>query len=294
MVRKIRAAEGHPGVLDTIEGTEFHLFGVHHERALRGRAGEIIAQRTGAICRATVDGAVWITHLKRRDTPTETFFKLPATRALALARPEFDAPEIPRAHRRAAAGGHTFREIAYEEHAGVGYLHFDFYNGAMSTEQCRRLHEAYLFARSRRQTKVIALMGGSDFFSNGIHLNVIEAADDPAAESWSNLRAIDDLVREIIETDSHVVLSALGGDAAAGGVPFALAADHVVAREDVVLNPYYQHMGGLYGSEYWTYLLPRRVGAELTARLDRPAVHAGGHPPGRRDRAARRSLRRHP
>jgi putative two-component system hydrogenase maturation factor HypX/HoxX len=172
--------------------------------------------------------------------------------------------------------GDTFREIAYEEHAGVGYLHFDFYNGAMSTEQCRRLHEAYLFARSRRETKVIVLMGGSDFFSNGIHLNVIEAADDPAAESWSNLRAIDDVVREIIETGSHVVVSALGGDAAAGGVPFALAADHVVAREDVVLNPYYRHMGGLYGSEYWTYLLPRRVGAELTARLTGPPFTALG------------------
>jgi putative two-component system protein, hydrogenase maturation factor HypX/HoxX len=46
-----------------------------------------------------------------------------------------------------------------------------------------------------------------------------------------------------------------------------MAADHVVAREDVVLNPYYQHMGGLYGSEYWTYLMPRRIGAELTAEL---------------------------
>jgi putative two-component system protein, hydrogenase maturation factor HypX/HoxX len=66
------------------------------------------------------------------------------------------------------------------------------------------------------------------------------------------------------------VLSALGGDAAAGGVPFGLAADYVVAREDVVLNPYYRHMGGLYGSEYWTYLLPRRVGAQLTARLTSP------------------------
>jgi putative two-component system hydrogenase maturation factor HypX/HoxX len=267
VVRKLRAAEGHPGVLDAIEGTEFHLFGVHRERALRGRAGEIIAQRTGAICRATVDGAVWITHLKRRDTPEEMFFKLPATRALALARPDFDAPEVRVPINAPLPAGDTFREIAYEEHAGVGYLHFDFYNGAMSTEQCRRLHEAYLFARSRPSTKVIALMGGSDFFSNGIHLNVIEAADDPAAESWANLRAIDDLVREIIETDSHLVLSALAGDAAAGGVPFALAADHVVAREDVVLNPYYQHMGGLYGSEYWTYLLPRRVGAEMTARL---------------------------
>ena len=95
VVRKIRAAEGHPGVLDAIEGTQFHLFGAHHERALRGRAGEIIAQRNGAICRATVDGAVWITHLRRRDTPPQTFFKLPATRALALAQPQFDAPEVP-------------------------------------------------------------------------------------------------------------------------------------------------------------------------------------------------------
>jgi putative two-component system hydrogenase maturation factor HypX/HoxX len=62
----------------------------------------------------------------------------------------------------------------------------------------------------------------------------------------------------------------LAGDAAAGGVPFALAADRVYAREDVVLNPYYRHMGGLYGSEYWTYLLPRRVGNEVAARLTGP------------------------
>ena len=137
----------------------------------------------------------------------------------------------------------------------------------MSTEQCRRLREAYLYARSRRTTKVIVLAGGSDFFSNGIHLNVIEAAADQGEESWYNLHAIDDVVREIVETDSHITISALSGDAAAGGVPFAVAADHVVAREDVVLNPYYQHMGGLYGSEYWTYLLPRRVGAELAAEL---------------------------
>jgi putative two-component system hydrogenase maturation factor HypX/HoxX len=160
----------------------------------------------------------------------------------------------------------TFRELAYEEHAGVGYLHFDFYNGAMSTDQCRRLLDAYRYARER-DTRVIVLMGGPDFFSNGIHLNVIEASEDPAAESWFNLLAIDDVVREVIETDSHLVVSALSGDAAAGGVPFALAADQVMAREDVVLNPYYRHMGGLYGSEYWTYLLPRRVGADMAARL---------------------------
>jgi putative two-component system protein, hydrogenase maturation factor HypX/HoxX len=31
--------------------------------------------------------------------------------------------------------------------------------------------------------KVIVLGGPRDFFSNGIHLNVIQVADDPAAES---------------------------------------------------------------------------------------------------------------
>ena len=48
--------------------------------ACAARPGEIIATRHGGICRATVDGAVWITHLKRPD-----HFKLPAVRALELA-----------------------------------------------------------------------------------------------------------------------------------------------------------------------------------------------------------------
>jgi putative two-component system hydrogenase maturation factor HypX/HoxX len=266
IVRRVRAAEGHPGLLDTIGGEELHLFGAHPERILRGRPGDIIATRHGAICRATVDGAVWITHVKRPDE-----FKLPATHVVTTDAPEVDVPlhaPIP--------DDHTWREIAYTEHAGVGYLHFDFYNGAMSTAQCRRLLEAYRYARSRRQTKVIVLAGGNDFFSNGIHLNVIEAAADQGEASWWNLHAIDDVVQAIVETDSHLVISALAGDAAAGGVPFALAADHVFARDDVVLNPYYQHMGGLYGSEYWTYLLPRRVGAELTAELTSAPFRAIG------------------
>ncbi len=269
VLRKVRAGDGHPGVLDAIEATHFHLFGAHPERTLRGRPGELIGQRNGAICRATLDGAVWITHLKQRDTPTHRHFKLPATHALALAGIDVEVPEAAIAVDAQVPDDHTYREIAYHEHAGVGYLRFAFYNGAMSTEQCRRLREAFAHARAQRHTSVIVLLGGDDYFSNGIHLNVIEAAEDPAQESWRNLQAIDDLVKDIVQTDSHLVVSALAGDAAAGGVPFALAGDYVLAREDTVLNPYYQHMGGLYGSEYWTYLLPRRIGPATTARLTR-------------------------
>jgi putative two-component system protein, hydrogenase maturation factor HypX/HoxX len=276
IIRKVRAGEGHPGVLDVISGCAFHLFGVHRARNLEGSPGEIVAHRNGAVCRATADGAAWITHLRQRDTPTQCYFKLPATLALDLAGIELTAPVIDAAPDARLPAGDTYREITYGEHAGVGYLRFDFYNGAMSTDQCLRLQEAYAHARARRNTRVIVLLGGDDYFSNGIHLNLIEASEDPGAESWRNLNAINHLVRDIVETDSHLVISALGGDAAAGGVPLALAADYAVACEEVVLNPYYAHMGGLYGSEYWTYLLPRRSGVTITTRLTQPPFNPMG------------------
>jgi putative two-component system hydrogenase maturation factor HypX/HoxX len=160
----------------------------------------------------------------------------------------------------------TFREIVYEEDGDVGYLSFDFYNGAMSTAQCYRLRDAFLYARSR-PTKVIALLGGADFWSNGIHLNIIEASNDPAKESWRNINAIDDLIVEILNTMSHVVIAGLRGNAGAGGATLALAADYVYSASGVVLNPHYRGMGGLYGSEYWTYLLPKRVGQARALEL---------------------------
>jgi len=219
---------------------------------------------------------VWITHLKRQDSANEGHFKLPATRALARAGVQLEVPEIGIALDAQVPEEDTFRDIVYREEGEVGYLRFAFYNGAMSTSQCVRLREAYAHARAQHHTKVIILLGGDDYFSNGIHLNEIEAAEDPAEESWRNLQAIDDLVKDILETDSHLVISAIAGDAAAGGVPLALAGDYVLAREDIVLNPYYQHMGGLYGSEYWTYLLPRRVGPAVAARLTGPPFRAVG------------------
>ena len=263
ILKKIRCADSFPGVLDTVLGLPCYLYGAHEDDVLRGTPGKIIGTRHGAICRATGDGAVWITHLKHKGPDGEPSFKLPA--AHVLGDRLIHVPEIPIAvdflyH------GRTYREIWYEERQEVGYLHFAFYNGAMSTEQCRRLREAFLRMRLR-PTKVLVLMGGTDFWSNGIHLNMIEAAADPAYESWRNIQAMDDLVRDILTTDSHLVISALQGNAAAGGVMLALAADRVYARNGIVLNPHYKGMGNLYGSEYWTYLLPKRVGEAKTREL---------------------------
>jgi putative two-component system hydrogenase maturation factor HypX/HoxX len=130
----------------------------------------------------------------------------------------------------------------------------------MSTAQCQRLNVALRFALAQ-PPRVLLLFGGPDFWSNGIHLNVIEAADSPADESWRNINAIDDVTQTLIEATDHVVIAAMQGNAAAGGVFMALAADQVWARRSVLLSPHYKNMGNLYGSEYWTYLLPRRLGA---------------------------------
>lgn len=259
----IRAADSHPGVLDEIDGEKFALFGVHEEDVLHGRPGTILAQRDGAICRATGDGAFWITHLKRKNMRKHSYFKLPA--ALVLGDKLANVPEYPLAV-DASYPGRTFREIRYEERGEVGFLHFDFYNGAMSTEQCRRLLAAFRLAQ-KRGPKVLVLMGGRDFWSNGIHLNIIEAAENPADESWENINAMNDLVEAIITEEERVVISALQGNAGAGGAILALAADFVYARSGIVWNPHYKGMGGLYGSEYWTYLLPRRVGKHKAAEL---------------------------
>ena len=250
VLAKLNAADGFPGVADVLFGQPCHLFDASPEAVLRGAPGELVGRRETAICRATVDGAVWIGHIKRAGG-----IKLPATMAFpeALALPEYPLAEVWKAQ------SETWQDIAYEEAGGVGFLSFEFYNGAMSTGQCRRLKEAFLWA-SRRPTKVIVLRGGSDFWSNGIHLNTIEAAESPADESWANINAIDDLAEAILRCETQLTVAAVAGNAGAGGCFLARAADYVWVRNGVMLNPHYKNMGNLFGSEFWTYLLPPRVG----------------------------------
>lgn len=253
VLRKIRASDGAPGVVDG----EFTLHDAHPAEGLSGAPGAWIARRGGMVARATTDGAVWIGQLRSRE---DGALKLPAATVL----PNADAlPEQPGHH-----------DVWYDERGGVGFLHFPFHNGAMSTDQCHRLKEAFLEA-TRRPTKVIALMGGPDFWSNGIHLGTIEAADSPADESWRNINAMNDLCEAIITCGSHLTLAAMQGNAGAGGVFMALAADMVLARSGVVLNPHYKGMGNLYGSEYWTYLLPRRCGATGAQALTQARLPVG-------------------
>ncbi|MBS4050010.1 MAG: hydrogenase maturation protein [Methylomonas sp.] len=270
----IHAADGCPGVLDEMFGQPFYLFNAHKETQLSGKPGEIIAMTDQAICRATVDGAIWIGHLKPKLADGKGI-KLPATQALRDCWPKpqsglqsWLSKPIKTLEIDYTQPGRQLpcQEVWYELLGEAAYLYFPFHNGAMSTAQCRRLLSVYRHLATLN-VKAIVLMGGEDTWSNGIHLNHIEAADDPADESWQNINAMDDLIYQIITTLDKLTLAAISGNAGAGGAILAVAPDKVVARDGVIFNPHYKNMGELYGSEYWTYLLPKRIGQTAATQL---------------------------
>ncbi len=257
VLRRIRAADGAPGVHAMLCGVPVAVFDAHRgslRPAERGEPGTVAVRRHGAVLVRTGGGGVWVGQLRSRAETPVVGLKLPA--AVVLRGHLADVPEA------SDDAGH--QEIDYHRDGSVGVLTFRFYNGAMSTDQCRRLHAALRHAVAQ-DTRVLLLRGGQPF-SNGLHLGVIEAAEDPAAEAWANIVAIDDVCQEIITCTGQLVVCSVAGNAGAGGVMLALGADRVVLREGVVLNPHYATMG-LRGSEYWTYVLPRRVGERVARTL---------------------------
>lgn len=265
VLRKIASADGMPGCPAVLCGKPIRLFNAR-AAILRSDAGPgaLIARSGDALCVSTLDGAVWIGHLL--DKASAHPFKLPAARVLAKETPGL-ADLDPQ-----SAGG--FGDIAYAEHGRVGVLSIDFYNGAMGTDACKRLLAAWQLAVTR-DTSVLVLAGFGDHWSNGLDLNSIEAAGSPADESLANIEAMDDLSEAIIRTTDRLTISAVGGNAGAGGVFLARAADAVWLRSGVILNPHYKDMGNLYGSEFWTYLLPRHAGTENAARINAARLPMG-------------------
>jgi putative two-component system hydrogenase maturation factor HypX/HoxX len=276
VLRRIRAADGSPGVRTELAGLPVSVFDAHcgtaqfdglGKLAAEGEPGSIVLRRHGAVLVRTGDGAVWVGQARPVPGTGGPRVKLPAATVLGDR-----IAEVPEALDPASGDEAEHREIGYLRVGDVGVLTFDFYNGAASTGQCHRLASALRMAVAQ-DTRVLLLQGGA-IFCNGIHLNVIEARRDPAAEAWRNINAIDDVCREIITCTRQLVVAAVGGNAGAGGVMLALGADQVLLRAGVVLNPHYRTMG-LFGSEYWTYVLPRRVGGQRAARLTEECLPMG-------------------
>ncbi|HEY8908350.1 MAG TPA: enoyl-CoA hydratase-related protein [Rhodoferax sp.] len=281
VLQKIAAADGSPGVLDALFDQPCRLFDAHPAspalvaQFATAAPGTLLAQRGPAVLRRTLDGAVWIGHVRLEAMPSQS---AASDNMLKLTIAQVFPGHVASLLEAPVALMHDddeWDELRYREFgpdgARVGWLDFEFHNGAMSERQCLRLRDALRWVRTR-PTQVLVLAGGQDFFSNGIHLHDIEAAqrvagDSAADASWRNINAMNDATLEVLTLTDRVTVAALHGNAGAGGCFLALAADVVWAHAGVVLNPHYKNMGNLYGSEYWTYSLPRRLGEAASLAL---------------------------
>ncbi len=251
LARRVAAADGAPGAPAVVAGRRVCLFdAVATSVAATAEPGSVVGHDGDAVALATGEGTLWVGYaaeLAERRGP-----KLPARLVLDAERrsPYLEAPA-------------ALAETVYERDGDVGYLTIRSYNGAMHTEQCLRLAAAVEKALTE-DTSVLVVRGTEHTFSNGIHLGMIDAAEDPAAEAWANIQAIDDLCEALARAEQTTV-AAITANAGAGGVMAALCADVVVARDGVVLNPYYDM--GIFGSELHTWALPARVGTDVAESL---------------------------
>ncbi|ADD44146.1 hydrogenase maturation protein [Stackebrandtia nassauensis] len=254
IVRRVHAADSAPGVRSEIEGTTVQVYdaAVGEPRTHSATPGTIVGRSGDAIAVAAGDADVWIGQVKRPLDAHGNGIKLPAGYVFGDdVIPELEPPA-------------ELRETVYDRDGDVGILTLRAYNGAMSTRACHRMKTA-LDEALADDTRVLVVRGTERFFSNGIHLNVIAAAPDPALEAWENINAINALCKALVSCTDKLTIAGFTANAGAGGVMFGLSCDVVVVRDGVVLNPYYDM--GLYGSELHTYTLPRRVGHATAARL---------------------------
>ncbi|XP_066270063.1 hydrogenase maturation factor HoxX-like [Branchiostoma lanceolatum] len=178
VARAVRACDSQPGALGglrvamqgQLQEREFVLFGacvegdpdmvrrLKKERAYDVIPGDVIGRRNGAVLVACgEDSAVWISHLK--GSPKKSSLKLPATSVL----PSNDVtplPITPCGPLPYGARPKTFQDVWTTRQDGVCFVHFDFYNGAMSTDQCRRLEHILWGVERDPGCSMVVLMGG--------------------------------------------------------------------------------------------------------------------------------------
>jgi putative two-component system protein, hydrogenase maturation factor HypX/HoxX len=279
ILRRIRAAPF--GVRTELGGRPVNVYDAHphdvtdaRSRALRtrmDRPGQLLAHRDGAVLVATGGGgAVWIGQAKVKPADGGRGLKLPAVHTvagqLAGTREHVLHPDRRPSHAR------THQVIRYRREGRVGWIHAEPYNGAASTAFCGRLHDALQYA-ANQSTTTIALVGGKVAWSNGIHLGVIEAADDPRIEAWANIQRIDDVAELVFNLPRgrnvprpQTTIAVLSSSAGAGGAVLSACFDVVLARPSINLNYHYGAMG-LSGSELRSLVLPLRGGEQAAEQL---------------------------
>ena len=276
----------HPAFARCSAERPLSVFDAHRGTAPPGEPGTIALRRHGAVLVRTGDGGVWVGHVRRCLQAEVRAVKLPAT--IALGDRLQDVPESlePLGDPADQPG---YREISYRRTGDVGVLSFDFYNGAMSTGQCRRL------AAALRQRGRARHQGAGRPRRRGVlerhppqrHRRRAAPGGGGMAQHQRHRRRVpgdhhlhQPARRDVVERQRRCGRR----DAGARRGPRRCSATASCSTRTT--RPW-----GCIGSEYWTYVLPRRVGgAQAEALTER--VPADRRRPRRPDRPRRRGAPR--
>ncbi|CAG8537426.1 3249_t:CDS:2 [Gigaspora margarita] len=199
ILRKINAADSQPGVkaeidLDGHKITRL-LYGAHNEKKINKDLtfcpGRILVKWDDAICIATKDGALWVSQLRSLKSKIKPYpFKLSAIIQLGeISKNIKNIPEINNKQILTTPMTDNLQEINIE---------------LFAIKQCKKM-----------PIKGLILAGSSNNWSNGINLNVIQHAINPSIEGWKNIKAINEVVKEIIKLTNNITVAAVQANAGA-------------------------------------------------------------------------------
>lgn len=138
---------------------------------------------------------------------------------------------------------------------------------ALNPELCRELVHALLRAADDRSVRTVVLTGAGRGFCSGGDINYIR--DARMRGSLRDFQALLEVGKEIclaIATMPKLVIGAVNGPAAGGGMSLALACDLRLASDQAMFKQAFAQLG-LYPDLGATFFLPRIVGLSRASEL---------------------------
>ena len=138
---------------------------------------------------------------------------------------------------------------------------------ALATPMCRSLLHALLVAADDKSVRAIVLTGAGRAFCSGGDLNVMrDARRRKAVAEIQDLLVAGKEICLAIASMPKLVVAAVNGPAAGGGMSLALACDLRIASQSATFSQGFARLG-LYPDFGATYFLPRLIGLSRASEL---------------------------
>ncbi len=138
---------------------------------------------------------------------------------------------------------------------------------ALNPDMCRMLVHGLLHAAEDKSVRAVVLTGAGRGFCSGGDINFMrEARSRNAVSEFKQMLEMGKEICVAIASMPKVVIAAVNGPAAGGGLSLALACDLRIASDQAMFTQAFGHLG-LYPDFGATFFLPRLVGLSRASEL---------------------------